>query len=236
MRLRNPQAVHTDQSLVAAALIPVSQVCTASWRLRSRRGLIGDLPSPKTGLRDRHILHLHARQLAARYRRQVLEGTHLVDGHDAVGEHLLVEGGARRAVSAQQALQADFRDNGAQVIAKSYGAYLLLFAQSLMPAFPGKVLLLSPVIGAVTQSSIGKAGFAPPYAERLMVLARLGELVVPRHCEIHVGANDWQCPAERLSDFGRLTGVPVTIVLDAGHMLDHNYVKDLLDRWLTLEQ
>lgn len=130
-------------------------------------------------------------------------------------------------------LQAEFWDSAAQVIANSYGAYLLLFAQSLMPAFPGKVLLLSPVIGAVTQSSVGNVGFAPPYADRLMALARLGELVVPEHCEIHVGANDWQCPAEKLTEFGRLTGVPVTIIPDAGHMLDHNYVRALLDQWLT---
>jgi len=130
-------------------------------------------------------------------------------------------------------LQAEFWDSAAQVIANSYGAYLLLFAQSLMPAFPGKVLLLSPVIGAATQSSVGNVSFAPPYADRLMALARLGELVVPQHCEIHVGANDWQCPAERLSEFGRLTGVPVIIVPDAGHMLNHGYVSALLDQWLT---
>ena len=137
-----------------------------------------------------------------------------------------------QAQAIAEELQAEFWDKGAQVIANSYGAYLFLFAQSLMPAFPGKVLLLSPVIGAVTGSSIGKAGFAPPYAERLMALARLGELVVPEHCEIHVGANDWQCPAERLSEFGRLTGVPVTIVPEAAHMLGHSYVNDLLDHWL----
>jgi hypothetical protein len=130
-------------------------------------------------------------------------------------------------------LQTEFWDSSAQVIANSYGAYLFLFAQSLVPAFPGKALLLSPVIGAVTGSSIGKAGFAPPYADRLMALARLGELVVPEHCEIHVGANDWQCPAERLSEFGRLTGVPVTIVRDSGHMLNHGYVCAILDQWLT---
>ena len=130
-------------------------------------------------------------------------------------------------------LQGEFWDGSAQVIANSYGAYLFLFAQSLMSAFPGKVLLLSPVIGAVTGSSIGKAGFAPPYADRLMALARLGGLVVPEHCEIHIGANDWQCPAERLSEFGRMTGLPVTIVSGSGHMLDHNYVQTLLDQWLT---
>ena len=138
-----------------------------------------------------------------------------------------------QALAISQDLQADFWDNDALVVANSYGAYLLLFAQALMPAFPGRVLLLSPVIGAVTNSSVGKVGFAPPYAECLMALAMSGELVVPGHCEIHVGANDWQCPAERLSEFGRLTGVPITIVPDAGHMLNHGYVSVLLDQWLT---
>ena len=129
-------------------------------------------------------------------------------------------------------LQVEFWDSDAQVVANSYGAYLLLFAQTLMPAFPGEVLLLSPVIGVVKKSSIGNLGFAPPYAERLMALAKLGDLVVPEHCEIHVGANDWQCPAERLSEFGRLTGIPVSIVPDSGHMLGHRYVNVLLDQWL----
>jgi len=65
-----------------------------------------------------------------------------------------------------------------------------------------------------------------------MALARLGELVVPEHCEIRVGANDWEGPAERLSEFCRLTGIPVSIVPDAGHMLGHGYLNGLLDRWL----
>jgi len=138
-----------------------------------------------------------------------------------------------QALAISQDLQADFRDNDALVVANSYGAYLFLFAQALMPPLLGKVLLLSPVIGDVSQSSVGKVGFAPSYADRLMALAKLRELVVPEHCEVHVGANDWQCPAERLSEFGRLTGVPVTIVPDAGHMLDHGYVNALLDQWLT---
>ena len=130
-------------------------------------------------------------------------------------------------------LQAEFCEKDALVVANSYGAYLFLFAQALMPPLLGKVLLLSPVIGEVKQSSLGKLGFAPPYADSLMALARLRELVVPEHCGIHVGANDWQCPAERLSEFGRLTGISVNIVPDAGHMLDHGYVNALLDRWLS---
>lgn len=129
-------------------------------------------------------------------------------------------------------LQRDFWDEAGIVIANSYGAYLFLFAHLLTPQFPGKLLLLSPVIGAVAPSALGGVGFSPPYADRLMALAKLGELQLPQRCEIHVGAQDRQCPPAQLSEFGRLTQCPVTIVANSGHMLDHGYVRDLLDRWL----
>lgn len=129
-------------------------------------------------------------------------------------------------------LQQEFWDEAGTVIANSFGAYLFLFANLLAPVFPGKVLLLSPVIGAAPPSDPGRVGFSPPYADRLMALARSGELVLPERCEIHVGAQDSQCPPDRLTEFGRLTQRPVTIVPKAGHMLDHGYVSALLDRWL----
>jgi alpha-beta hydrolase superfamily lysophospholipase len=44
-------------------------------------------------------------------------------------------------------LQTHFWREDAHVVANSFGAYLFLNAQSLMPAFPGKVLLLSPIVG-----------------------------------------------------------------------------------------
>jgi hypothetical protein len=45
-----------------------------------------------------------------------------------------------------QDLRAHFWDESARVIANSFGAYLFLYAQARLPAFPGRVLLLSPIV------------------------------------------------------------------------------------------
>ena len=46
-------------------------------------------------------------------------------------------------------LQEHFWHEGARVVAVSCGGYLFLQAQAELPPFPGKVLLLSPIVGAV---------------------------------------------------------------------------------------
>ena len=44
-------------------------------------------------------------------------------------------------------LQDHFWREQAQVICNSFGAYLFLHAQTEMASFPGRVLLLSPIVG-----------------------------------------------------------------------------------------
>ena len=128
-------------------------------------------------------------------------------------------------------LKAQFWHTDAMVIANSYGAYLYLHAQRGMPAFPGKVLLLSPVLGGSSAPG-GSPTFLPPFADRLMELARSGELTFPANCEIHVGEHEWQCQPDRVAEFGALLGIPVTIVPGGGHQLEKSYVSGILDRWL----
>jgi hypothetical protein len=129
-------------------------------------------------------------------------------------------------------LRTQFWHAEAQVVAHSFGAYLFLHAQASMPPFPGKVLLLSPVIGGSVAPGNGPR-FYPPFAERLLDLARAGQLRVPARCEIHVGAVDWQCSPEGLRSFGELMGIPVSVVPEAGHRLDETYVRGVLDGWLA---
>lgn len=118
------------------------------------------------------------------------------------------------------------------IVANSFGSYLYLHAQTLLAPFPGKVLLLSPIIGATAAPGNGPR-FSPPFAERLLQLAQTGELTIPTRCEMHVGELDWQCQPDKIENFGQLTGINVTIVPGGGHLLDRGYVSALLDRWLA---
>ena len=130
-------------------------------------------------------------------------------------------------------LTASFWQPNSLVVANSFGAYLFLHAQSQIKRFPGKVLLLSPIIAGSTTPGNGPR-FSPPFAERLMELAEAGQLQVSRHCEIHVGEDDWQCQPDRVRHFGRHVDVPVNLVPGSGHMLDKQYVSGLLTAWLPL--
>jgi hypothetical protein len=60
-------------------------------------------------------------------------------------------------------LRTHFWRDDAQVVANSFGAYLFLNAQSVLPPYPGKVLLLSPIVGAFDHPD-KPVGFSPPNA------------------------------------------------------------------------
>jgi hypothetical protein len=131
----------------------------------------------------------------------------------------------------KQDLESHFWDEQARVICNSYGSYLFLNAQSLMSPFPGRVMMLSPIVGEFTSDEM-RATFSPPYPTRLKELAEAGQFPAPTSSEIHVGSEDWQSIPANVQAFGMLTGIPVTVFPDAGHNLPKDYVNGLLDRWL----
>ena len=100
-----------------------------------------------------------------------------------------------------------------------------------MPPFPGRVLLLSPIVGEFTNAQ-ARTSFSPPRPTRLKDLAEAGHFKVPRQCEMHVGEEDWQSIPANVQALGRLTGISATVVPGAGHNLGVNYVSSLLDLWL----
>jgi alpha-beta hydrolase superfamily lysophospholipase len=130
----------------------------------------------------------------------------------------------------------DLRDNfwneDARVIANSFGAYLFLHAQAQLPPYIGKVILLSPIVGEFG-NEVTRMNFIPPRAEKLRQLAEAGTFPVPKQCQIHVGADDWQSNPENVSTLGSLLGIDVTVVPNAGHMLPKDYVGSLVDNWLS---
>ena len=129
-------------------------------------------------------------------------------------------------------LQENFWHEGARLVAVSYGCYLYLHAQLEMPAFPGRVMLLSPVLGSAYAASVG-ISFYPPRADRLSEAMEAQCFPAFSQAEIHVGSEDWQSNPEAISKFGEAFSIPVTIVPGKGHMLGSDYVGQLLDRWLS---
>jgi pimeloyl-ACP methyl ester carboxylesterase len=133
----------------------------------------------------------------------------------------------------QQDLKEHFWHEHAHVICNSYGGYLYLHAQAGMDAFIGRVLLLSPIVGEFSNTQ-ARTSFSPPRPTKLKELAEAKKFNSPSSCEIHVGEDDWQSIPVNVQAFGRLIGVPVTVVPKAGHSLQKEYVADLLDRWLKV--
>lgn len=120
----------------------------------------------------------------------------------------------------------------ARVVANSYGAYLFLHAQLQLPPYVGKVLLLSPILGAFNNTK-SMQFFVPPFADRIMKSVKSSEFPTPINAEIHVGSKDWQSLPEQVKIFGEATGIPVKIAEGQGHSLDKNYVGSVLDKWLA---
>lgn len=131
-----------------------------------------------------------------------------------------------------QDLKDHFWQDEARVICNSFGAYLFLHAQTQMPSFPGRVLLLSPIVGEFTNAQ-ARTSFSPPRPTRLKDLAEAGHFKVPRQCEMHVGEDDWQSIPANVQALGRLTGISVIVVPGGDHDLGKDYVGQLLDQWLV---
>lgn len=121
----------------------------------------------------------------------------------------------------------------ARVIANSFGGYLFLHAQLELTQFPGRVLLLSPVIGSTTQSETGMR-FYPPRADALKQTAQIGRFPKPHRIEVHVGEEDWQAGPQALVEFCNAVRIDVHLVPGRGHMLGSDYVGPLLHSWLNI--
>jgi predicted alpha/beta hydrolase family esterase len=151
-------------------------------------------------------------------------------GRETVGEFKSLEFSQQVDLIAND-IKQNFWHEDAQVIANSYGGYLFLHAQAQLKPFIGRVMLLSPIVGEFSSEEI-RMGFIPPYSKRLFELASSGLYPRLKHCEIHVGSEDWQSNPQNVSDFAAQLGIKVNIVNNDGHILNKDYVSQQLDRWL----
>jgi len=121
----------------------------------------------------------------------------------------------------------------ANLIANSYGAYLLLLTLIDQPPLNIRVLLLSPVLGrAISQE---RMLFSRPPREKTLHQAiaeqRLG---VPDHMEIVTGAQDEICDPALARQVCEQLGINVSILPNEGHMLEPASVESALQRFLPM--
>ncbi len=103
-------------------------------------------------------------------------------------------------------LKDHFWHADARVMSNSFGAYLFLHAQTQLPSFPGRVVLLSPIVGEFTNTQ-SCTSFSPQRQSRLKDLAEAGKFSAPCLCEMHSGEDDWQSIPNKVLGLGRITGV-----------------------------
>lgn len=132
-----------------------------------------------------------------------------------------------------QDLKTHFWRPDGLVICNSYGGYLFLHAQSALDPYPGKVLLLSPIVGHFINEALHR-GYVPPRSKRLKEIVSAGQFPTPMNVEIYVGSEDWQSHPHAVSAFGRCTGIPVHVIEGRGHELGADLVGSLLDRFLPV--
>ena len=75
-----------------------------------------------------------------------------------------------------QVLRARFWHADAQVVNNPFGAYPFLHAQAHMPAYPGRVLLLSPIVSAFEQAD-KRMLFGPPLGISVTVVPGRGHML-----------------------------------------------------------
>jgi len=128
-------------------------------------------------------------------------------------------------------LESGFWYEDAKIVANSFGAYLFLHAQALLPPFIGKVLLLSPIVGEFTNNE-KMMSFVPPKSDELKNLVDSGNYPIPINIEMHVGSEDWQSSPESVQSLGTKLGIYYKVVSNEGHSLSKAYVSTVLNRWL----
>jgi hypothetical protein len=127
----------------------------------------------------------------------------------------------------------NFWTDDSRVIANSFGAYLLLHAQASLDPYPGRVLLLSPIVGGFADDATGRF-FSPPQEHRLLKLAQARQFPTLKNCEVHTGSEDWQSNPNAVTKFFGLLGIDTIVAEGRGHSLGEDYVLQLLNNWLEV--
>ena len=119
----------------------------------------------------------------------------------------------------------------ANVVANSYGAYLLLLALIDQPRSNIRVLPLSPVLGRAISEE--RMLFSRPPREKTLHQAIIEQrLGMPDHLEIVTGQEDEICDPALARQVGEQLGISISILPNEGHMLEPASVERALHRFL----
>ena len=128
-------------------------------------------------------------------------------------------------------IRATIQLDTANVVANSYGAYLLLLALIDRPPLNIRVLLLSPVLGrAISEERMLLS--RPPREATLHKAIAEQRLGMPNHLEIVTGEEDEICDPVLARQMGEQMGIPVSILPNQGHMLEPSSVEGAVQRFL----
>ena len=136
---------------------------------------------------------------------------------------------AQLEVIRQDLIDSHWHENG-RLVANSYGAYLLLHALINMEPYPGKMFLLSPILGAVqTKDSY----FRPPSAKLLLNSFDDKTFPMPRDLSCIVGDMDWQSVPDRCELLCNAVGGSLEKIPIMGHGIEPLAVASSMAGWFN---
>ena len=122
-------------------------------------------------------------------------------------------------------------EEGAYIIANSYGAYLFLQSLIDQPPIESKVMLLSPVFGRVNSEKRMLIS-RPPGEKTLKSAIMEARLGLPEHLEILTGSDDETCDASLAEETAHMLGVEVCVLQNEGHMITPSKVISAVEAFL----
>jgi hypothetical protein len=129
---------------------------------------------------------------------------------------------------------AKFDGPSTNIIANSYGAYLLSFAFIDKPTIASQVLLLSPLLG-LTLVEEEKFYSRPPNQRSWSEALEQGRMTKPRYLEVCAGELDGgACSPTVVMEFSELIKADqVQLIPDQGHQLDRSIVQAAIGEFLA---
>jgi hypothetical protein len=129
---------------------------------------------------------------------------------------------------------AKFDGPSTNIIANSYGAYLLSFAFIDKPTIASQVLLLSPLLG-LTLVEEEKFYSRPPNQRSWSEALEQGRMTKPRYLEVCAGELDGgACSPTVVMEFSELIKADqVQLIPDQGHQLDCSIVQAAIGEFLA---